>query len=200
MIRPRHRSQCSFLDIQRGATSSRGLPELRRQPTALPTRTRRRFAPSSSSGMRCSSNAAVLSKPLDAALAAACSAAVQASRPECAEFSAPRPVFLLAFLPPGAEFSARSLRWFSRRPDHFGGLAVADLRLRGLDQRRDPPTAATPVRGPARRPCAAGRARRRGRAPAARPRLSGMSSASIRRRRPPRLSAVVQNDWRGIPI
>ena len=84
---------------------------------------------------------------------------------------------------------------FSRNSDRLGDLPVADLRLRGLDQRRDPPYRGHAVRGPALRPCAAGRARRRGRAPAARPRLSGMSSASIRRRRPP--AAVVQNELAG---
>ena len=126
----------------------------------------------------------------DAALAAACSAAVQASRPECAKFSTPRPLFLLAFLRRVRNFPHGHYGWFSRRPDHFGALAVADLRLRGLDSAAILPTAATPVRGPARRPCAAGRARRRGRAPAARPRLPSMSSASIRRRRSPKLSAA----------
>ena len=74
---------------------------------------------------------------------------------------------------------------FSRNSDRLGDLPVADLRLRGLDQRRDPPDRGHARSRPCSRPCAAGRARRRGRAPAARPRLSSMSSASIRRRRPP---------------
>ena len=115
----------------------------------------------------------------DAALAAACSAAVQASRPECAEFSAPRPLFCSPF--------CRRVRNFPH--GHYGGFLVdpitlAILRLlifgcAALISAAILPTAAMPVRGPARRPCAAGRARRRGRAPAARPRLWD-ESASIR--------------------
>ena len=91
----------------------------------------------------------------------------------------------------GAEFSARSLRMvFSSTP-----ITLALLRLLicgcAAPFAPRPATAARPLR------LLPGRARRRGRAPAARPRLSGMSSASIRRRRPPRLSAVVQNDEMG---
>ena len=87
---------------------------------------------------------------------------------------------------------------FSRNSDRLGDLPVADLGCAALISAAIPPTAATPVRGPALRPCAAGRARRRGRLPAARPRLSGMSSASIRRRRPPAPS--FKTNWRGIPL
>ena len=108
-------------------------------------------------------------------------------------------VVLLAFLPPAAEFSARSLRWFSRRPDHFGGLAVADLRLRGLDQRRDPP-----YRGHARsRPCSPPlRCRSRSAARSSTSRTSTTVRHEQRLDPPPqaaqaeRRRTVFKNDWR----
>ena len=68
-----------------------------------------------------------------------------------------------------------------------GGLAVADLRLRGLDQRRDPPYRGHARRGPARRPCCRSRSAARS--------ITSRTSTTVEQRldpppRPPRLSVL----------